>query len=156
ARRVPPPADAPAGTPDGPVRVRAWRVDAGAGGRRVLRAELAAPAAGAFQLTLALAPRGPLPAAAELPLPAPEGEPLPAGGYVAYRARGLAAQIAAFQRVTGIDPRDFAPFWPEPTRPDPDTLRPAAGGYAGQFVRGPREAGPPLLRLRLTPAPPRL
>src|SRR5262249_57361708 len=106
----------------GAVRLRDWRVE-GAGTGRALKLEFQGPASGEFEVTLELVPRTPLAATVTLPLPTPQGSPLPRGSFLAYRTQGLEAHDVpgGRLRVTGINAADFAPFWraPPPPRPPP-------------------------------------
>jgi hypothetical protein len=65
------------------VRLRDWRLEYGA--RPALRVEFSNPVRGEFQLGLELAPTGPLPGMLLLPLPAPRGQAIAGGSFVAYR-----------------------------------------------------------------------
>jgi hypothetical protein len=89
---------------------------------RRLRLLFAAPVAGALDVFLELTPRGALPATVVLPLPVPQGTPLPGDSYLAYRLQGLEARRGQLLGVTGIRAEEFAPFWPSASRPEPRDL----------------------------------
>jgi hypothetical protein len=139
--------------PGEPVRLRDWRVS-NAGPTRVLEAELASPATGAFQLSLTLVPTAPPGADATLLLPTPHGQVSAERSHLAYRARGLRATLEGTRWLTGGPVKDFAPFWSEATRPDLLSARDGTAVYAATFHR---EGGQePALRLHLATAAPRL
>jgi len=112
--------------------------------RQELTVRFQAPVTGDVLLLLDLIPRGPLPATADLPLPAPRGEQ--AGGHFAYQVDGLDAEAVQLVRLTGVPAAGFAPFWPAASRPEPGRL-----AFAATFNR-PGGVGP-APRLRLTPRP---
>jgi hypothetical protein len=89
---------------------------------RRLRLLFATPVAGSLDVLLELTPRAPLPPKLVLPLPVPQGTPLPGDSYLAYRLQGLEARRGQLLGVTGIRPEDFAPFWPSALRPHPRAL----------------------------------
>jgi hypothetical protein len=131
----------------GEVRLREWRVQAGAGGARALRLRFQTPVSGELLVGLQLVPSAPLPPTTALPLPTPQGTPAPDAAYLGYRSQGLDVQRVAAQRLQAIKPEGFAPFWPDATRPDP-----AAFTYCASFRR---EGGAaPVLRVQLRPAAP--
>jgi hypothetical protein len=129
------------------VRLRDWRVE-GAGTGRALKLDFQGPASGEFEVTLELVPRTPLAATVTLPLPTPQGTPLPGSSFLAYRTQGLEAHDVpgGRLRVTGINAADFAPFWRAPSRPEPRSL-----AYACTFRR--EQGQPPVLRLLLRVPP---
>jgi hypothetical protein len=132
------------------VRLRDWHI-ATSGTARTLEMELASPAAGVFQVFLTLVPAAPLAGELTLPLPGPRAAVGAEPGHLAYRVRGVTAELAGTRWLTGAPPEGFAPFWPAATRPD---LRGVAGStsvYAATFRR---ESGQtPQLSLRLSPSP---
>jgi hypothetical protein len=131
-----------------PVRLRGWRV-LSEGGRRQLRLELTGPLLGELQTTVQLVPAHPFGATAELPLPAPQADPLPrptrADHLLAYRQDGVEAAVIDSRFVTGLDSKkdvNFAEHWQKLGRTEP---MPPARAFT--ISRLPGQA--PLLRVRL-------
>jgi hypothetical protein len=129
-----------------PIRLKDWRLR-GKGGERRLEVEFQGPVSGEVQLTLHLAPRGPLQARDTLPLPAPR-QTQSNQRLVACQVSGLEAFISEHAGFVAMDPRDFARLWKAAGKVEPRASWPPMKAYA--FERGAN--GQPELPVRLRPA----
>jgi hypothetical protein len=139
--------------PGGAVHLRDWRIS-GAGASRKLEFQLDAPVSGSFQIGLTLVPSEPFPSETTLLLPGPHGRSSAQPSHLAYRAFGLDVGVVYARWLTGGAVDSFAPFWPESSRLDFRTNRDGVVAYAYTFRRPGGQI--PVLRLHLSPAPPRL